>query len=123
LNLVIFDAKSVGLVEGKEVIKLRTGFISDLSDVGLKIETNDLNEEWLFHLLSGSILLALKFCLPGGKNPVNAVAQAIWIKHNAGSYGCKYVLGIRFTEMKKTDKDLLNQFIAERRADKNKNNE
>ncbi len=111
MHLVVFDANSVGLINGGETIKLRSGMITDLSASGLKVETGDLQEQWHFHLLSGGILLAVKFVLPGHKEPVSAVAKVVWAKEVAAQLGVKYTFGLTFTEVSPADKNTIDQFI------------
>lgn len=109
MNLVVFDVTASGVISGEEIIKLRSATISDISPSGMRVRTNDLKDSWLIHLTNGTILLALKFHLPGYPGPINAVGRVMWVKIGDK---VKHILGIRFTSLKQGDKELIINFVA-----------
>ena len=111
MSLVVFDAASAGLIPGAEMIKLRSAEINDMSADDIRIHTYDLEDDWISYLTNGTVLLALRFHLPGCSVPLNPIGQVVWIKV-AERY--KYVLGVRFASIKKGDRESIAQFVASR---------
>jgi len=116
MHLVLVDAKSVGLLEGKERINLRKGRISDLSVAGMKVKTDDLAQGRHFYLLSGAIVVALKFTLPGHTKPISATAQVMRIIHDEDGKAGECTLGLRFIEIDLQDQATIAAFVEKSRS-------
>ena len=114
MHLVFVDAKAAGLLDGKERIQLRRGKISNLSVSGMKVRLEDLGQAWHFYLLSGAIVFAIKFSLPGVTQPICATAQVVRIGLNENKEPGLCVLGLKFVDIKPEGQAALNQFIAQR---------
>lgn len=108
MTLMVFDNTASGVVSGAEMIKLRSATIINISASGMRISTNDLLDPWIIFLTNGTILLALRFQLPG-TGSINAIGRVVWVKIGEKA---KYILGLRFTSIKDEDKKLISQFVA-----------
>jgi c-di-GMP-binding flagellar brake protein YcgR len=115
MHLVLVDAKAVGLLEGKERINLRKGKISDISVAGLKVKTEDLAQGRHFYLLSGAIVVALKFTLPGHTKSISATAQVMRIVHDEDGKAGECTLGLRFIEIDLRDQAIIATFVERSR--------
>ena len=111
MNLVIFDAEVTGLIRGKDLIKLRRGKVSDISITGLRVETSDIEDQWLFHMLSGRVQIALKLQLPKDKDPINAIGKIVWIDSAGHALHAKRMLGIKFMEISAQDKVKITDYM------------
>jgi hypothetical protein len=118
LTLVVFDSTSHGILNGKDLIKLRKALIVDISIDGLRIKTSDLQESWAFYLQSGVIGLALKFKLDGVDEPINTFADVAWINTLPVWEKYSHILGLKFRDMKQEDKDKIATFINRRESSK-----
>jgi PilZ domain len=118
LTLVVFDSSSKGILNGKDLIKLRKAMIVDVSLAGLRIKTSDLQESWAFHLQSGSIGLALKFKLDGVDGPINAMAEVAWIEALPAWEKESHIVGLKFKDIKQEDADKIAAFINRKASGK-----
>jgi len=112
VTLVLVDAKCVGLVDGKDRIKLRHGTIKDLSAAGIRLKINDLPLNLDYHLLSGAIIFAIRFALPGQDTHISAATQAVWLKQAIDLSGRDYILGMKFTELAPEFKSIIEGFVT-----------
>lgn len=111
VRLVVVDTERAKMLAGLDLIQLRLGTICDISLAGMCIKTNDLKEEWLTPMTTGLIGAALKFLLPGLPQPINVTAEIKWIKRTDKTDKYKYILGLRFVNLKPACRDLLAEFI------------
>jgi hypothetical protein len=113
MYLVLVDTNAEGVVSGNDRIKLRHGKINDISLAGLKITTQDMVPALEFHLLSGSITLAVKFTLPKSNGSISAMAKATWFKQVINLQGRYFTMGLKFIEISPQDQSTITTFIAE----------
>jgi c-di-GMP-binding flagellar brake protein YcgR len=113
MYLVLVDTNAAGVVNGKDRIKLRHGAVNDISAAGLKITTQDIEPSLEFHLLSGSITLAVRFILPQSDIPVSAVAKVTWFKQTINLEGRHFTMGLKFIEINPQDQSAISSFIIE----------
>jgi c-di-GMP-binding flagellar brake protein YcgR len=111
LSLVLVDAKSAGILDGKERIHLHRGTISDLSAAGMQVKVSDLAHGWHFHLLSGSIAMAVRFTLPGVPKPISLVANVARIIPDGEQGPDSCSLGLKFVEVSPENKTAIETFI------------
>ena len=108
MQLVIFDAGTTSILKGDELIRLRRGVISDISLTGVCIETEDLEDRWIFNMLSGTIKIALKFQLKEDASPINTATRVMWVKKSEHK---KKLLGLKFEEINEADRFQIMQYI------------
>jgi c-di-GMP-binding flagellar brake protein YcgR len=118
MHLVVFDAQGLGSLKPKEAIKLRTGIVRNISIGGVCLTTNDLIDEWIPAMLSGTIQVALKFSLPSFPQSINATAKTVWIRKNLRSDEHKYILGLEFVDIEDTLRTRIKEYIAGRSKEK-----
>jgi c-di-GMP-binding flagellar brake protein YcgR len=118
MHMVVFDAQGEGELEARELVKLRSAIMCDLSINGFRLETNDLKDEWISSMLSGKIQLALKFHLPNSPEPINATAKAMWIEKNQNPDQYKYIMGLKFIDIDEPSRVQIMEYIIRKFKEK-----
>jgi len=113
MHLVLVDTNSAGLVDGKDRIRLRQGKIIDISASGLKITSKDITPSLEYHLLAGTITLAIRFALSEGSSAISAVAKVTWLKQTINLQGRYFTMGLKFIEINPQDQNAISAFILE----------
>lgn len=104
----INEVKSTGLS------RKRSGMIRNISSRGVRLEVGELDESLMEGLYSGLIKLGLEIKLPGQKQPLRALARAVWItkawQESVEPTG-QYVLGLEFVDISTADEDTIKSYI------------
>jgi HEAT repeat protein len=109
----------LGRKEDFEPSKRFKGTTTDVSADGVKLVVTLPDKSWLGDLREERVFLSIEIDLPGDKKPVRAHAVAAWVKPlDAGDKGGKGkgLLGLRFKEMTRLDKDRVLAYVFSRTA-------
>ncbi|MBP9853347.1 MAG: PilZ domain-containing protein [Candidatus Omnitrophica bacterium] len=79
----------------------------NVSQGGVCVETETLNESVIRYLNQQQILLALKFHIPFYKKTVHAIGNVAWYEKEETSIGIRYTLGIKYRSIKPVDVQVL----------------
>lgn len=99
MNFMIIDKINPGIIEARELLKIRKGTICDFSSTGMSMKTTELISSWISHLNSGEFLIGTIFELPGSSVSIRAITKAMWIKKEKNLYQ----LGLKFIEINNFD--------------------
>lgn len=101
-------------IKSLELSRKRSGIIRDISALGVRLEADELNRDWIEGLYSGLIKLGIEIKLPGEKRPIRALTKVVWLtkawQDNEGGL-TKYVLGLEFLDITTADLDVIKSYI------------
>lgn len=109
MSFTLFDTS-----ESKKLTEIIYAHARNISAGGLLIETEQIPVQWVNSLISGKVILALQFKLPGFNDFIQTSAKVTWMaRRKEVVEGTEpFVMGVSFTEIAPEDQDRINTFIS-----------
>jgi c-di-GMP-binding flagellar brake protein YcgR len=111
INMVFVDSKSGARLSGQEHFRIHRADIKDLSSTAMMIRTCDFNPQLEPQLLSGEVVISLKFSLPGQTSHIDTMVQVTRVNKETGGAAVFYNIGVKFLQIRPMDQAAIDRYL------------
>lgn len=110
ISFSLFDTS-----ESKKLTEIIYAHARNISAGGLLIETEQIPLQWVNALISGKVILNLRFKLPEFNDFIQSSAKVTWMaRRKEVEQGVEpFVMGVNFTEISPEDQNRINTFVSD----------